>query len=218
MFRQSVKFLLVDQKLVFSRRFMPACVIVGCDLLEAHVQIERGPDPFQRIDSAAIESRVKFTGGDVGHDDAELGKNFSGKARNPHLQALQIVQRVDLLAEPRVLLGSDHAERHGGKEHRADVLALPVIGSGMTHLILTGLDHVEDVERGLVFVGRVDADFHLAAGRDLDYCGHFVDRIAENRKTGPPSLGKCPDNLFRFLFSNLGFLLLIAAGKQQGCP
>ena len=72
----------------------------------------------------------KFTGGDVGHDDAELGKNFSGKARNPHLQALQIVQRIDLLAEPGVLLGSAHAERHGGKQHRADVLALPVIGGG----------------------------------------------------------------------------------------
>ncbi len=49
--------------------------------------------------------------------------------------------------EPGVLLVGVHAEGHGGENGGGGVLALPVVGGGMAHLVLAALDHVEDLQR-----------------------------------------------------------------------
>ncbi len=70
--RQAVKGLLVDHELQFRRRLVPAGVVVRRDLLEAHVEIEGRPDPFQGVNRAALERRIELARGDVRHHDTQL--------------------------------------------------------------------------------------------------------------------------------------------------
>jgi hypothetical protein len=82
----------------------------------------------------------------------------------------------------------------------------------MAHLILAGVDHVEDAEGRLVLVRGVDPDFHFAARHFLDEVGHLDDGVAEDRESRPPCLGQFPDD--RFLLSlglrrRRGLLLLL---------
>ncbi len=213
---------------------MPASVIVGGDLLEAHLQIQRGPDPLEGVDSTSVQCGIELTGWNVGDGHAEFGEDLAGKTRDAHLQALQIIKGIDLLAEPAahlvtgvaaregidamlgkhllhqvhaaaivepgVLFRGSHAERHGGKEHSAGILALPVISGGMPHLVLTGVDHVENTQGCLVFVGTVDVDQQFAVGHDLDLLGHVLDRVTENREVVRPGHGQFP--LIDFLRRN----------------
>jgi len=86
------------------------------------------------------------------------------------------------------------------------------------HFILAGLDHVENAERGLVLVGGIDANFHLAAGHLVDQVGHLDHGIAENREPGTPGLGELPDDLLfldRGLRRGGGLFLLLAAGRHR---
>ncbi len=96
------------------------------------------------------------------------------------------------VVEPGILLGSDHAERHGGEEHGVDVLALPVVGRRVAHFVLAGLDHVEHAEGRLVLVLGIDPDFHFAARHLLDHVGHVLHGITENREVGRPGHGQFP--------------------------
>ena len=96
------------------------------------------------------------------------------------------------IVEPGILFRGDHAEGHGGEEHGVDILAFPVVGGRVPHLVLTGIDHVEDAERRFMLVGRVDADFHLAVGHLFDHVSHLDDRITEDREAGSPGLRELP--------------------------
>ena len=61
--RQGIELGLVDHELQLGRRLMPPGVVVGGDLLEAHVQVEGRSDPFQGVDGAVAV--VNFVGRSV---------------------------------------------------------------------------------------------------------------------------------------------------------
>ena len=99
-FGQFVEGFFVDQKLHFTGGFMPSCVVVFGDFVEAHLDVHSGPDPLQSVDRTAVERGVEFAGGDVGDIDSQLGHDFSGKAGDPHLEPFEVGDAVDRLAEP----------------------------------------------------------------------------------------------------------------------
>ena len=81
--------------------FPPAgIVVVGRDLVEAELLVVIGADPFGRIDRALFQRRIDVAAGDLLRHDAELLDHLAGKAADAHLEALEVGDRVDLLAEP----------------------------------------------------------------------------------------------------------------------
>ena len=62
----------------------------------------------------------------------------------------------------------------------------------MAHLVLSGVDHVENPQRRLVLVGRIDLDNQFTVGHGLDLLGDTVDRITEDWKICRPGHGELP--------------------------
>ena len=58
--RQGIEGLLVDQELHVGGRLMPAGIVVGGDLMEAHLDVHARSNPFQGIDGAAVKRGVEF--------------------------------------------------------------------------------------------------------------------------------------------------------------
>src|SRR6185312_5371802 len=75
-------------------------VIVRRDLVEAELLVVVRTDPLGRVDRALLERRIDVAAGDLLRHAAELLQDLAGPAADAHLQALEIVDRVDLLAVP----------------------------------------------------------------------------------------------------------------------
>src|SRR5689334_20290891 len=58
------------------------------------------PNPFARVDHAALERSVDLAGWSEDHSAARLGDDFAAEAGDAHLEAAVIADRVDLLSEP----------------------------------------------------------------------------------------------------------------------
>ena len=56
--------------------------------------------PLGGVDGAALQRRIDLTRCDLLRDDPELGHHPPGETRNAHLEPLQVVEPLDLLAEP----------------------------------------------------------------------------------------------------------------------
>ena len=150
-------------------------VVVRRDLLEAELLVVIGADPLGCVDGAALEGRIDVAAGHLLRDDAELLHDLTGDAGDAHLQALQILNRLDLLAEPAAHLGAGIAagkriEVVLGHElvHEADAAAVVIPG-----IELAGIEG--ERERGRRSEGRVLADI-VIGGR----MGH-LDRPARHR-------------------------------------
>ena len=75
--------------------------------MEAELHVHGGHRELGGVDHAALERRI-----DVGRRqqlgrDAELLHHLGAEAEEAHLQALQLVDRLDLVAEPAGRLGAD---------------------------------------------------------------------------------------------------------------
>src|SRR4029079_7076424 len=57
-------------------------------------------DELRGVDRPLLERRIDLTAGDLLRHDAELGKHMAAHARDTELEALEIVDGLDLLAEP----------------------------------------------------------------------------------------------------------------------
>ena len=119
-FRQRIPFFQVDEAEQHRAAFPPAgIVVVRRDLVEAELLVVIGPDPLRRVDRALFERRIDVAAGELLRHDAELLHDAAGKAADAHLQPLQIVDGLDLLAEPAAHLAAGIAG-----QKRRDVVAL----------------------------------------------------------------------------------------------
>ncbi len=57
-------------------------------------------DEFGCVDRALFQRRIDVAAGELLRHDADLFEDLAGETGNAHLQALEVVQRVDFLAEP----------------------------------------------------------------------------------------------------------------------
>ena len=89
------------------------------DLVEAELLVVIRPDPFGGVDRAFFKRGIDVAAGKLLRHDAELLHDLPGEAADAHLQSLQIVDGVDLLAEPAAHLAAGIAG-----EERGDVVAL----------------------------------------------------------------------------------------------
>jgi hypothetical protein len=100
--------------------FPPAgIVVVRRDLVEAELLVVVGADPLGGIDGALFQRRIDVAGGDLLRHHAELLQHPAGKSADAEFQALEIVDGVDLLAEPAAHLAGGVAG-----QQRGDVIAL----------------------------------------------------------------------------------------------
>ena len=94
-------------RLVHAR---PVVVLRGLVELE-EVVVERA-DPLRGVDRAGDEVFVDLATGKRNGRRAQLGQDLSALARDTHLEALEVLGRVDLLVEPAAHLDARIAGRH----------------------------------------------------------------------------------------------------------
>ena len=95
---------------------MPAREVVELgDLVEAELDVHHGHRELGGVDDAALERRIDVGRRQQLRRDAELLHHLGAEAEEAHLQALQLLERFDLLAEPAGGLGAD-AEAVDGNE------------------------------------------------------------------------------------------------------
>ncbi len=87
-------------------------IIVLCDFLKTELVVVIRADPLGGVDGALFQRRIDITAGDLLRHDTKLFNHFAGKAGNAHLDAFEIVNRVDLLTEPASHLRSGIARNH----------------------------------------------------------------------------------------------------------
>jgi hypothetical protein len=129
-------------------------------------------DPFGGIDGALLQRLVDVGARQLLRGDAELGDDGSGKAADAHLQALQVVDGVDLLAEPAAHLGHGVAGEQPvdvvlGVEGVHQRLAAAIQPPGILHAAVEAERHGaaegERRVRGVHVVGGRVAGFDRAA-------------------------------------------------------
>src|SRR5690349_22194857 len=114
--------------------FPPAGIVVVLrNLVEAELLIVIGADPLGRIDRALLERGINVTAGNLLWDETELLQCLAGPASDPHLEAFEVVDRLDLLAEPATHLTTGIAAHHarqivllGELIHQLEAIAIVV--------------------------------------------------------------------------------------------
>ena len=76
------------------------------DLVEAELLVIIGPDPLGGVDSAFLQRRIDVAGRDLLRHRAELLQHAPRESADAHLESLEIVDGVDLLAEPAAHLAA----------------------------------------------------------------------------------------------------------------
>ena len=145
--------------------FPPAgIVVVRRDLHEAELLVVIRADPFGGIDGALLERRIDVATGDLLRHHAELGHDVAGEARDAHLQALEVVDRLDLLAEPaahlRRRVAADHADDVVALEEVVEQLLAAALGQPRIHLPRVEAERNDGRQRE----GRVLAEEVVAGG------------------------------------------------------
>ena len=98
--RQLGPFALVDEEVEHRAALPPARrVVVFRDLGEPELLVVVGADELGGVDGAALERRVDVAGGDLLRNDAELRQHLAAEPADAELQAAQIVDGLELLAE-----------------------------------------------------------------------------------------------------------------------
>src|SRR5262249_51624797 len=91
----------VETKLRHGAGLVPTrIVVVASRLMQAEDHVVVRPDPFARVDHAALECAVDLSGWHEDDGGARLGDHLAAEARNAHLEPFVVVHRDDLLAEP----------------------------------------------------------------------------------------------------------------------
>src|SRR5262249_52306032 len=130
----------------------------------AELRVGVGPAPVGRIDGAFLERRIDVAAGDLLRHHAEPLQSLAGPAADPELEALEIVDRLDLLAEPaahlRASVAADervHVELLAELVHQLEAVAVVVPG-----VLLTAIEtERHGAEQG---PGRILADEIVGRG------------------------------------------------------
>ena len=89
----------------------PRVVVVLGGLVQAEGQVVVGPDPLGRVDRAGLERGEDLAAGQRDRRAACLGERLAADAGDAHLEALEVVDRVDLAPEPAAHLRAGVAAR-----------------------------------------------------------------------------------------------------------
>src|SRR3546814_8692559 len=91
------------------RRLVPARVVVELRaLVEAEGEVVIGTDPLGGVDGAGLESRRNLAARQVDDVGARSFEDRAAEAGNAHLEALEVLQRADLLVEPAASRSEEH--------------------------------------------------------------------------------------------------------------
>src|SRR5215475_77896 len=109
---------LVNEKLTEGLEFHDAwCVVVLGNLVEAQLLVIVGAHPFAGVDRSLLKGGIDVAPGDLLRHDAKLGHHAATEAGGAHLEAVEVRNRLELLAEPtehlpaRLAAGqTDHSE------------------------------------------------------------------------------------------------------------
>ena len=190
---QLVVGVLVDVERHLQRAFPPArIVVVRGDLVEAQLFVIVGADPFGRVDGALFQRGVDVAAGDLLRHDAQAREHGASKGADTELQALQIVDGLDFLAEPAAHLRAGVAAREVddvvGLEdfaHQRQAVAVthPGIHLARVQAERHGRVKAQDGVLAVVVVRRAVAAFDRAVldavqhlqGRDDFACGKHAD-------------------------------------------
>ncbi|MGY4352451.1 hypothetical protein ACVWXM_008944 [Bradyrhizobium sp. GM7.3] len=160
-------------------------VVIFGDLLEAELLVVIGADEFDCVDRALLQRRIDVAARDLLRDHAEPRQHMTTHAGDAEFQALEIVDGLDLLAEPAAHLGAGIAAEDGVRLERLQRLVGEVgAAAEMPPGFLMAMVHAErraggigqrrlladvEIERGLRHVDRSGADRieRLQAGNEL---------------------------------------------------
>ncbi len=110
--REAGKGLRVDVQRQLRAAFPPAgVVVVRRHLVQAELLVVVRAHPLGRVDRALLERLVDLAAGDVLRHAADALEHLAAEAADAHLQALDVGQRLDLLAVPAAHLGAGVAHR-----------------------------------------------------------------------------------------------------------
>ena len=150
--RELVPFRLVDQEVLRRAAFPPArVVVVRRDLVEAELLVVVRADPLGRVDRALLQRRIDVAAGDLLRHHAELLQRLAGPAADAELETLEIIDGLDLLAEPAAHLAAGIAAKQ-----RIDI--------GLLVELVHQLGAVAVVEPGILLAG-VEAERNGAEQR-----------------------------------------------------
>jgi len=112
--------LLVDDRLEHHGRLVPARIVVVVGrLMQAEGQVVVGADPLGGVDGAGLQRGEDLAAGHVDDGHAHALHHLAAQARHAHLQAVQVIDGVDLLVVPAAHL---HAGGAGDQHIDAEVV------------------------------------------------------------------------------------------------
>ena len=94
-----------------SRFVDTGSVVVGSNLVETHGKIDIRSRPFGGIEDTCLERGQNLASGQVDRDDAKLVQHVRAETWNSHFQPVQVIDRVDFLAEPTPHVGAAGASQ-----------------------------------------------------------------------------------------------------------
>src|SRR5690606_35376030 len=99
--------------------------------------------------SALLERRINVAARELLRHNPQFREDGAGKSGNPELQALEVVDRVDLLAEPAAHLGAGIAGREGDEVVLLEEVVEEIDPTQLVHPgILKALVEAEGHRRG----------------------------------------------------------------------
>src|SRR5664280_1069383 len=106
-FRKCIPLIEIDEGEQHRAAFPPAgIVVVRRDLVEAELFVVVGTDPFGGVDGALFQRRIDVAAGDLLRNRTELLQHAPGESADAEFQTLEIVNGIDLLAEPAAHLAA----------------------------------------------------------------------------------------------------------------
>ena len=88
-------------------------VQVALELVETEDQVVGGADELGSVDGAGLDGLEDLAAGQRDLLAAEVLQNFPGQAGDTHLQAVEVVNRLELLGEPAAHLAAGRARGEG---------------------------------------------------------------------------------------------------------
>ena len=179
-------------------------VVVLGDLVEAGGKILPRTDPLGGVDGAGLQGAEDLADRQVDDGSAELAQRLAAEARNAHLEAFDVVRRLDFAVEPA---GHLHARRAGVESFQAE-LAVDLVPQRLAAAIAQprhrfdvghaeGHGGVQSKDLGLVLV-VVGRRMHAVGGAAL----HGVEGLEGGHQLagreyldGEPATGRLTDGL-----------------------
>ncbi|MNT28225.1 hypothetical protein D3C72_1638960 [compost metagenome] len=84
-------------------------IVVRRHFVEAQLLVVVGPDPLGGVDGALFQRGIDIARRNLLRHRAQLGQNHAADSADPHVQAFQVGDRLDLLAVPAAHLHADVA-------------------------------------------------------------------------------------------------------------